>query len=97
VVVSSAIGQLSTAGWAVLSDRVGRRRVYLFGAIGAAVSSIGFFLLLDSGSTVLIVLAMVVTVNVFHDAMYGPQAAWFTELFPTGVRYSGASIGFQFG
>ena len=97
VIVASALGLVSTPAWAVLSDRVGRRPVYLVGAIGASVASLGFFLLLDTGSTVLIVLAMVITVNVFHDAMYGPQAAWFTELFPTGVRYSGASIGYQFG
>ena len=97
VIVCSAIGLVSTGAWAALSDRVGRRPVYLFGAIGSAVASLGFFLLLDTGSTVLIVLAMVVTVNVFHDAMYGPQGAWFTELFPTGVRMSGASIGYQFG
>ena len=97
VIIASAIGLVSTPAWAVLSDRLGRRPVYLAGAIGAAVASLGFFLLLDTGSTVLIVLAMVITVNVFHDAMYGPQAAWFTELFPTGVRYSGASIGYQFG
>ena len=97
VIIASAIGLVSTPAWAVLSDRVGRRPVYLWGAIGAAVASLGFFLLLDTGSTVLVVLAMVITVNVFHDAMYGPQGAWFTELFPTGVRYSGASIGYQFG
>jgi len=97
VIIASAIGLVSTPAWAMLSDRVGRRPVYLWGAIGATVASLGFFLLLDTGSTVLIVLAMVVTVNVFHDAMYGPQGAWFTELFPTGVRYSGASIGYQFG
>jgi MFS family permease len=97
VVVCSALGLVSTGAWAMLSDRVGRRPVYLFGAIGASVASIGFFLLLDTGSTVLIVVAMVITVNVFHDAMYGPQGAWFTELFPTGVRYSGTSIGYQFG
>jgi metabolite-proton symporter len=97
VIIASAIGLVSTPAWAVLSDRIGRRPVYLWGAIGSAVASLGFFLLLDTGSTVLIVLAMVITVNVFHDAMYGPQAAWFTELFPTGVRYSGASIGYQFG
>ncbi|HZZ50444.1 MAG TPA: MFS transporter [Pseudonocardia sp.] len=97
VVACSALGLVSTGAWALLSDRIGRRPVYLFGAIGATVSSIGFFLLLDTGSTVLIVLAMIITVNVFHDAMYGPQGAWFTELFPTGVRYSGTSIGYQFG
>jgi hypothetical protein len=64
--------------------------VYLAGAIGGAAFSIVFFPLLDTGSTALIVLAMVVTVNVFHDAMYGPRGAWFSELLLTGVRYGGA-------
>ena len=45
----------------------------------------------------LIVVAMVVLVNLFHDAMYGPQAAWYGELFDTRVRYSGASLGYQIG
>jgi MFS family permease len=97
VIVASAIGLVTTPLWAVLSDRVGRRPVYLAGAIGGAIFLIVFFLLLDTGSTPLIVLAMVIAVNLFHDAMYGPQGAWFTELFATGVRYSGASIGYQFG
>ena len=97
VIVASAIGLVTTPLWAVLSDRVGRRPVYLAGAIGGAIFLLVFFLLLDTGSTPLIVLAMVIAVNLFHDAMYGPQGAWFTELFATGVRYSGASIGYQFG
>ena len=97
VMVASAIGLLSTPLWAVLSDRVGRRPVYLIGAVGAPLFLAVFFLLLDTGSTALIVLAMVVLVNVFHDSMYGPQAAWYSELFSTRVRYSGASLGYQIG
>ncbi len=97
VVVASAIGLFSTPLWAVLSDRVGRKPVYLAGAVGSAAFVGVFFLLLDTGSTWAIVLAMVVLVNVFHDAMYGPQAAWYSELFSTRVRYSGASLGYQFG
>ncbi|MDN5914737.1 MAG: MHS family MFS transporter [Pseudonocardia sp.] len=97
VVVASAIGLFSTPLWAILSDRVGRKPVYLGGAVGSAVFLGAFFLLLDTGSTPLIVLAMVLLVNVFHDAMYGPQAAWYSELFSTRVRYSGASLGYQVG
>ena len=97
VLVASAIGLVTTPLWAVLSDRIGRRPVYLFGAIGSALFLGAFFAAVDSGSPVLVVLAVVVGINVFHDAMYGPQAAWFTELFGTSVRYSGASIGYQFG
>ena len=53
-----------------------------------------FFALLDTGSFGLIVLAAVVAL-VFHAAMYGPQAAFIAEMFPTQVRYTGASMGYQ--
>ena len=77
-----------------LSDRLGRRPVYLFGAIGAAIWVFVFFPLLDTGNFALIVLAAVVAL-VFHAAMYGPQAAFIAEMFPTRIRYSGASMGYQ--
>ena len=51
--------------------------------------------MLNTGSSVLIWLAIVLGVNIGHDAMYGPQAAFFSELFGTRVRYSGASLGYQ--
>jgi len=77
-----------------LSDRVGRRPVYLAGAVGAAVWVFVFFRLLETKQTGLIVLAAVVGLAL-HAAMYGPQAAFITELFGTEVRYSGASLGYQ--
>jgi metabolite-proton symporter len=77
-----------------LSDRLGRRPVYLAGAVGAAIWSFAFFALLDTGSFPLIVVAAVVAL-VFHAAMYGPQASFIAEMFPTQVRYSGASMGYQ--
>jgi metabolite-proton symporter len=97
VLVASAIGLVSVPLWAALSDRIGRRPVYLFGTVTSAVFVIPFFLFAETGNPVLIVLAMVIGLNLFHDAMYGPQAAFFSELFSTRVRYSGASIGYQFG
>ncbi|GAA1297513.1 MFS transporter [Pseudonocardia xinjiangensis] len=77
-----------------LSDRIGRRPVYLAGAVGAAIWTFAFFALLDTGNFLLIVLAAVVAL-VFHAAMYGPQASFIAEMFPTQVRYSGASMGYQ--
>ncbi len=77
-----------------LSDRFGRRPVYLVGAIGSAVWVFVFFALLDTGTFALIVLATVVAL-VFHAAMYGPQASFIAEMFPTRVRYTGASMGYQ--
>ncbi len=66
-----------------LSDRFGRRPVYLFGAVGAAVWIFVFFALLDTGNFTLIVLATVVALF-FHAAMYGPQASFIAEMFPPG-------------
>jgi len=77
-----------------LSDRVGRRPLYLVGAVGVAVWSFVFFGLLDSGSEGKIILAIVVGL-MLHALMYSPQAAFFSELFGTSVRYTGASVGYQ--
>ncbi|WP_406817590.1 MFS transporter [Mycobacterium sp. M23085] len=97
VLVSSALGFLSTPGWALLSDRIGRRPPYLFGALSGVVALVLFFVAAGSGSAMWVVLSIVFGINVVHDAMYGPQAAWFAELFETRVRYSGASLGYQVG
>jgi metabolite-proton symporter len=77
-----------------LSDRFGRRPVYLFGAVGAAIWVVVFFALLDTGNFLLILLAAVVALFL-HAAMYGPQASFISEMFPTRVRYTGASMGYQ--
>jgi MHS family shikimate/dehydroshikimate transporter-like MFS transporter len=97
VLISSALGLVSTPGWALLSDRFGRRPPYLFGALAGVVALVLFFVAAASGSAIAVVLAIVFGVNVVHDAMYGPQAAWFAELFDTRVRYSGSSLGYQIG
>jgi len=76
------------------SDRFGRKPFYLAGAAGVGVWTFVFFGMLDtlSGGTV----ALAVTIGLlFHGLMYSPQAAFFSELFGTSVRYSGASIGYQ--
>lgn len=77
-----------------LSDVYGRRPVYLFGAVAAAVWVFVFFRLIDTGNIALIILAAIVALF-FHAAMYGPQAAFISEMFPTRVRYTGASMGYQ--
>ncbi|AUI50837.1 MFS transporter [Arthrobacter crystallopoietes] len=97
VLIASALGLVTVPLWGWLSDVIGRRRVYLFGAISSAVAVIPFFWLLDSGVFFLIVLGVVFGLNVGHDAMYGPQAAFFSELFSTRVRFSGVSLGYQLG
>jgi metabolite-proton symporter len=79
-------------GW--LSDRIGRRPVYALGAFGTGVWAFAFFELLDTGATPAVMLAIIVGL-VLHGAMYGPQAAFLAEMFPTRIRYSGVSLAYQ--
>jgi MFS family permease len=94
VLIAAAVQVVLIPFFGNLSDRIARRPVYLAGAIGAAVWVFVFFALLDTGQFWLIVLAAVVAL-ILHAAMYGPQAAFISEMFPTKVRYTGASMGYQ--
>jgi metabolite-proton symporter len=78
-----------------LSDVVGRRPVYLFGAIFTGLFAFPFFWLIETSNSGLMVLAIVLALVAGHAAMYSPQASFFSELFGTRVRYSGASLGYQ--
>ena len=95
VIIAAAIGLFTVPLFGALSDRVGRRPLYLAGAVVTTLWAFPLFGLLNTESPVLIWLAIVVGVNLGHDLMYGPQAAFFAELFGTRVRYSGASLGYQ--
>ena len=78
-----------------LSDRIGRKRMYLIGLVTIAIYGFAYFALLDTGDRVLIFLAIAVSL-VPHSMLYGPQAALIAELFTGRLRYSGASLGYQF-
>ena len=94
-VILAAFAQLIAIPYfGALSDRIGRRPVYMAGALAMLVFPFLFFALLDTQSTALIWLAIVLAL-IIHASMYGPQAAFFSELFGTNVRYSGASLGYQ--
>ncbi|TDD82233.1 MFS transporter [Saccharopolyspora karakumensis] len=92
--IASVLHFISIPIWGALSDRFGRRPIYLLGTVGTGVWAFFFFTMLDTKSFWVITFATTVGL-VFHGAMYGPQAAFFAELFGTRVRYSGASIGYQ--
>ena len=94
VLLASALQLVSIPAFAALSDRLGRRPVYLAGALFLGLFAFPFFWLVDSGVPVLIWLALLLGLTGIA-AMYGPQAAFFSELFGTNVRYSGASLGSQ--
>ena len=95
IMIASALefGFVPFYGW--LTDRVGRRPVYMFGAVMTAVLAFPLFWLFDTGSTPLIWLALLLVFLCSHAPMYAPQGAFFSELFGTSVRYSGASLGAQ--
>src|SRR5580698_1147587 len=77
-----------------LSDRLGRKRVYMMGAALTGVYGFAYFALLDTKVAALVGIAIVFSL-VPHDMMYGPQAALIAESFPGRLRYSGASLGYQ--
>ncbi|WP_051111781.1 MFS transporter [Sciscionella marina] len=95
VVVASAIEGLSMVGFGALSDRIGRRPVYLAGAIGLVVFAFPFFLLFDTRVPMNVWLALTIAVAGCHGAMIGTQPSFFSELFGANVRYSGMSLGHE--
>jgi MHS family shikimate/dehydroshikimate transporter-like MFS transporter len=94
VLVSAVVEGFAIVAMSALSDRVGRRTVFMAGAVLLAVWSFPLLWLVNTGSLVLIVIALCLA-QFFQGMMYGPQAALFAEMFSARVRYSGASIGYQ--
>ncbi|HET6257281.1 MAG TPA: MFS transporter [Pseudonocardia sp.] len=94
VLIGAAFHLVTIPIWGALSDRFGRKPIYLFGAAGVGIWAFVFIALVDTRNFGLTVLAVIGGL-LFHGAMYGPQAAFLSELFGTKVRYSGVSIGYQ--
>jgi MHS family shikimate/dehydroshikimate transporter-like MFS transporter len=80
-------------GW--LSDQIGRRPLYIMGALFTIAFAFPLFWLLETKSTALVFMAIMVAMNFGHGMMFGPESTYFPELFGPRVRYSGASFGFQ--
>src|SRR3954447_214325 len=93
--VAAALGIAATTLWGALTDRIGRRPVYLFGTAVMLLWGIPLFLVVNTGAAVAIVLAFVVSYTVCQNALAGVQGAWFSELFATKTRTTGASLAYQ--
>ncbi|MGO4810278.1 MFS transporter [Cupriavidus sp. 2MCAB6] len=91
--IGAACNAIAVPLFGSLSDRLGRRPVYIAGALLAVVWAFVFFRLMDSAQPLQICAAVVVGL-IIHAMMYGPQAAFVTEQFPTRVRYAGSSLAY---
>ena len=96
VLIASAIMVPCQFIFSSYSDKNGRKGIFMAGAVLTGLWAFAIFPLVDTGNFWLIVLAITIGL-IFVGMMYGPQAAFFTELFSTEVRYSGATLGYQFG
>jgi MFS family permease len=94
VAAAAALSLLSVPFFGHLSDRVGRKKMYIAGAVLTFAWAIPYFLLLDSKASFLVFAAIFLSL-IPHDMMYGPQAALIAESFTTRLRYSGAGMGYQ--
>jgi MFS family permease len=92
--IAAAVGFVSVPLFGHLSDLFGRRLVYGVGIVLIGVFAFPYYGLLNSKQSGYVLLGIVVSL-VLHDIMYGPQAALISETFGTGVRYSGAGLGYQ--
>jgi len=95
LLAASAVEFVTIPAFGALSDRLGRRPVYMAGAALTGLLAFPAFWLIETRSVPVIWLSLMVVLGIAHAAMYGPQAAFFSELFGANVRYSGASLGYQ--
>ncbi|MFL6053962.1 MAG: MFS transporter [Actinoallomurus sp.] len=94
VMVAGATQVATIPFFGALSDRIGRRKLYLVGTVLMAVWAFPMFWLIGTKSIVLVLISLLIGFTI-HATMYGPQAALYAEMFPADVRYSGASLGYQ--
>jgi MFS family permease len=96
LLIAAAVGIFATVAWGALTDRVGRRPVYLFGCAVMVVWGIPLFLMINTAVAALIVVAFIISYAICQNSLAGVQGAWFSELFDAKTRTSGASLSYQF-
>ena len=95
LVVASGIGIFATMAWGRLTDRVGRKPVYVWSCLFALLYGIPMFLMVNTGLFPLIIATMVISYAICQNSLAGAQGSWFPELFNANTRSSGASLAYQ--
>ena len=95
LMIAAALGIVATILWGALTDRVGRRPVYLLGTALTVAWGVPLFLVVNTGTAIAIIIAFVVSYTICQNSLAGVQGAWFSELFAAKTRTTGASLAYQ--
>ena len=95
IALGAAVELITIPLFGHLSDHMGRRTIYLLGCVGAICLSFPIFWAIETRNPTIVVLAFVFGMSFGHGIMYGVQASFLSEMFPSNLRYSGASLGYQ--
>jgi len=95
LMIAAALGILATTYWGALTDRIGRRPVYLLGTALTVVWGVPLFLVVNTGTAIAIIIAFIVSYTICQNSLAGVQGAWFSELFAAKTRTTGASLAYQ--
>ncbi|WMY11769.1 MFS transporter [Paraburkholderia phenoliruptrix] len=93
--IGSALGLLTHLAYGALSDRIGRKPVFLFGALFTILFGVPMFLLINTGSIIMIITAIALSLVLSHDPIFAVESSWFSEQFPANIRSSGISLGYN--
>jgi len=97
VLLASLVALVAMPAIGAWSDRVGRKRLFVAGVVLAAASMFAFYHMVATRETVLVTIAVVLAAGIIHPLMFATEGSFFPELFPTRIRFTGTSIGKQFG
>lgn len=95
IALGAAVELITIPLFGALSDRIGRRPIYMLGCVAAILLSFPIFWAMGTRDPLIVVIAFVAGMSLGHGIMYGVQASFLSEMFPSNVRYSGASLGYQ--
>jgi len=94
-IIGSAFGLVSHLLYGTLSDRIGRKRVFLFGSVFTILFAFPMFFLINTGAVIMVIVAVAISLLFSHDPIFAVEASWFSELFDRNVRSSGISLGYN--